>query len=295
MKIPMTLAAAGTLLMAGCSTVPTGQNLALETARAHYLAAAEDPMVLRAAPVELSRARENLERAEAAWQEGDDVAQVNHLAYLAGSQALIANERGRLARAEQVIETASAERNQVLLENRDRLLAMERENLARQGEELALAQDRARAAAGVAAEQAQRAAQLQKELEELSAKQTPIGMVMTLGDVLFDVGKATLKPGAERSLDQLAEFLKKHPERKVRVEGFTDATGSAETNQQLSRQRAQEVRTELTSRGISPDRVEAVGYGESFPIASNDSAAGRQQNRRVEIVISDEAGNVSRR
>lgn len=288
MKIRLPFLAAGTVLATGCSTLPPPQNQALSAAHATYRAAAADPQILRSAPIELASARENLYRAEAAWQDGDDPTRVNHLAYLATQQALIANERARLAEARQNIETASAERSQVLLEAQRQALTNERLRLA-------LAQERVQAAEGVAAVQAERAAQLQKELQELAARQTPLGMVITLGDVLFDVGKTTLKPGAERSLDRLTEFMTRHPERKVRIEGFTDDTGSAETNQELSRQRAEAVRSALAARGISSERIQAAGYGSAFPIASNSTAAGRQQNRRVEIVISDEAGNVVRR
>ena len=278
----------GAAVMAGCSTLPPLQNPALSTAHAIYQAAAADPQILRSAPVELARAREHLNRAETAWQNGEDSVRVNHLAYLATQQALIANEQARLTEARQNIETASAERSQVLLEAQRQALANERLRLA-------LAQDRARAAEGVAAIQAERAAQLQQDLQELAARQTPVGMVITLGDVLFDVGKATLKSGAARSLERLAEFMTRHPERNVRIEGFTDDTGSAETNQELSLQRAEAVRQALADRGIARERILVAGYGSGFPVASNDTPAGRQQNRRVEIVISDEAGNIAKR
>lgn len=104
----------------------------------------------------------------------------------------------------------------------------------------------------------------------MQAQQTDRGMVLTLGDVLFDSGRAELKSGAMRTLDQLVTFLKDNPERTVNVEGYTDA-----------------VRTALTSRGIEGARIAARGYGESSPVASNDTAEGRQRNRRIEIVISN--------
>lgn len=288
MKSPLTLALAGAAVAAGCASTPPAQNLALQDARTTYQAVSADGLVQQAAPVELSDAAKNLHLAEAAWQNGADPVAVNHLAYLANQQALIAREKAGLAQAERTIQSASAERSQVLLEAKQQALTGEREKLA-------LAQRRAQAAEGVAAAQAEKNAQLQQELQNLAARPTSIGMVMTLGDVLFDVGKATLKPGAQRSLDRLAEFLQKYPERKVRIEGFTDDTGSAEANQELSRQRADAVRAELVRRGIPGDRVETVGYGPAFPIASNSTAAGRQQNRRVEVVISDESGNVGKR
>lgn len=288
MTLQRLFAIAGTAVAAGCSTVPSQPNQALLDARETYRTAAADAHAVRTAPDELANARSNLQLAESAWQKGAAPATVEHLAYLANQQALIALERGKLALAEQTIETASAERNEALLDSQRRQLASERDRLA-------LAQRRAEAAEGVAAAQAERNAELQKELQQLAAKQTPLGMVITLDDVLFDTGKATLKPGAQRALDRLAEFMQRYPERKVRVEGFTDDTGSAEANQSLSQERAAAVRDQLVRRGIAPERVEAVGYGPAFPVASNSTPAGRQQNRRVEVVISDAAGNVTRR
>src|SRR5690606_21166040 len=116
-------------------------------------------------------------------------------------------------------------------------------------------------------------------------KQTERGLVMTLSGIVFETDKAALKPGAMDNIDRLAKFLKQHPERTVRIEGHTDSTGSAEHNLELSRQRAEAVRDELVARGISRDRIQTIGRGETTPIASNQTAAGRQLNRRVEIVI----------
>lgn len=289
MKARTTVVAAGAaLLAAACSTAPTGPNQAVESARSTYQAAAADPHAAGAAPLELSYAAENLRRAEAAWQNGRAAAEVEHLAYLARQQSLIARERGRLAQAQAVIESARAERNELLLQSRQQALQDE-------GTRLALARRRAAAAEGVAAADIERAARMEQALREMAAKQTPLGMVMTLGDVLFDVGKTTLKPGAARTLDRLADFMRQYPERKARIEGFTDDTGPAELNRELSRERARAVREELIGRGIDGDRVEAVGYGAAFPVASNANPAGRQQNRRVEIVFSDENGHISGR
>ena len=112
-------------------------------------------------------------------------------------------------------------------------------------------------------------------------------MVLTLGDVLFDSGRAELKSGAMRTIDQLVTFLKDNPERTVNVEGYTDSVGSDNFNLGLSQRRADAVRTALTSRGVEATRIAARGYGESSPVASNDTAEGRQRNRRIEIVISN--------
>jgi len=130
--------------------------------------------------------------------------------------------------------------------------------------------------------------QIESELSELKAKQTEKGIVLTLGDILFETGKANLMSGAVRSMDILADFLKKYPKRNVLIEGFTDSVGTETYNLGLSQQRADAVREFLKARSIGAERLTTKGYGEQFPIASNKTPAGRQQNRRVEIIILDE-------
>lgn len=150
-------------------------------------------------------------------------------------------------------------------------------------EQLAMAQA-ANAAALAADAQAKR---LAAQLEEMKAKKTERGIVLTLGDVLFDSGRSDLKSGALRTLDQLAAFLQGNPERSAIIEGHTDAVGSTAFNQTLSEQRALAVKRALAERGIADARIGAVGFGPSKPVVSNDTAAGRQQNRRVEIILPD--------
>ena len=137
-----------------------------------------------------------------------------------------------------------------------------------------------------------RSRQLEAQLKEMEAKKTDRGMVITLGDVLFDTNQAQLKSGGMRNVQKLADFFKQYPQRKVMIEGFTDSTGSNSRNQDLSDKRAHSVRTALLGMGISTDRITSRGYGESYPVAGNDTAAGRQLNRRVEIVVSDDNGNI---
>jgi outer membrane protein OmpA-like peptidoglycan-associated protein len=138
------------------------------------------------------------------------------------------------------------------------------------------------------AELARRQAQLlADQLRDLQARETERGLVLTLGDVLFDTGKATLKPGANSTISRLAQFLRQSPERSVTIEGHTDSVGTDSYNLMLSESRAGSVRDALVAQGIENSRILAVGKGESTPVASNDGAAGRQQNRRVEIIISN--------
>ena len=114
------------------------------------------------------------------------------------------------------------------------------------------------------------------------------GLVLTLGDVVFDAGKASLQPSAMTAIDRLAQLLSVYPERSVRIEGHTDSVGDDATNQQLSERRAAAVRDALLARGVEAARIEAVGYGATDPIADNRTESGRQKNRRIEIVLSDE-------
>ncbi|MBU1263417.1 MAG: OmpA family protein [Thiobacillus sp.] len=137
-----------------------------------------------------------------------------------------------------------------------------------------------------------RIAEQEQQLKELDAKKTERGMVITLGDVLFAVNKAQLSAGGVRNVQKLANFLNQYPQRKVLIEGHTDSTGSRSINQPLSERRADAVRTALVGMGISGDRIETRGYAEQYPVASNNTAAGRQLNRRVEIILSDDSGNI---
>jgi len=136
---------------------------------------------------------------------------------------------------------------------------------------------------------------LQQELAELKAMQTERGLMVTLGDVLFAYDKADLRPGAQQKLYQLVNTLKEHPDRNVLVEGHTDSRGSEAYNEDLSMRRAQAVQDFLLRNGIGPDRIVTRGYGEAYPVASNDTNAGRLQNRRVEIYLSESGKPVAER
>lgn len=141
-----------------------------------------------------------------------------------------------------------------------------------------------------------RAQLLAAQLSELAAQKTERGMVITLGgDVLFNVDQSTLIDGAMRSLNKVAEFMQRYPERRLLVEGFTDSTGGDDHNMGLSQRRAQAVGQAIVAAGIDPSRVLTQGYGESFPVASNDNGAGRQMNRRVEVIISNDGGAIAPR
>jgi outer membrane protein OmpA-like peptidoglycan-associated protein len=169
---------------------------------------------------------------------------------------------------------------------------LQAEAKAREAEQSKLEAEKSRKEAEAKAREAEQTKaeveQLLKDLSELQGKQTDRGIVLTMGDVLFAFGKADLASGAVRNVDKLAEFLKKHPERNVLIEGHTDSVGSDEFNLALSQKRADAVKEVLTAKGISPDRMATKGYGKQFPVAGNDTESGRQLNRRVEVVILNE-------
>jgi outer membrane protein OmpA-like peptidoglycan-associated protein len=263
------LAAAVALALGACASAPQ-PNAALETARAQVAAAEADPNVAQYDPLDLQAARQDLAAADAA-NTHRDVPQTDQMAYIAAQTARLAQRRAAAKAYDARIAQGTAER--------DRIQAQARAREAN----AAVAQRNA------AVEQANAAtlqsAQLQAEIEQLKAKQTDRGLVLTLGDVLFDTGRASLNPGAAMKLDRLAAFLNEHPDRRVQIEGFTDSVGGDAYNQDLSERRAEAVKAALTMRGIDPSRVSTEGYGKAFPVASNSDSGGRQLNRRVEVVI----------
>jgi outer membrane protein OmpA-like peptidoglycan-associated protein len=133
---------------------------------------------------------------------------------------------------------------------------------------------------------------LSKEvLGRLKAKETARGWVVTLGgNLLFDAGKATLRKGAVASIAELASVLKRNPGQEIVIEGFTDSAGPEKANLALSHRRAQAVKQALARHDVVGARVHTRGYGESYPVASNNSEAGRRLNRRVEVVIAPHTG-----
>ena len=213
----------------------------------------------------------------------------------ANQQVAIMQETADQQAAALAAGRAEAERDQALLGARaaetdaaKKEMAVLEETAGQQAAALAVASDNAERDQALIAQQ-------EMQLKELNAKKTERGLVMTLGDVLFSTNKAQLELGGMRKMQQLADFLKQYPQHNVLVEGYTDSTGSSSLNQELSDRRANAVRTALVDRGISGNRVATRGYGEAFPIASNDNAARRLLNRRVEIILSNGNGNIAPR
>lgn len=301
--IALTLVAAATL--AACGGMPKG-NPQLDQARTDYRTLQADPRAQNNAGGDLKLASDAIARANAAWNADAPEEQVNHLSYLASQRVAIARATIDMKIAEGKVAGAAAARSQVQLDARTQEAnAAQRSAVAAQQTaqmaqvDAANAQRSADAARGAAAESdrqtraaMERNQALETRLKELNAKATPRGLVITLGDVLFDVGRSTLQPEGLRRVDQLAAVLKEFPQRSALVEGFTDSTGSDGYNQTLSGQRADAVRTALMRQGIAMERVSARGYGETSPVGSNATAEGRQLNRRVEIVLSDDSGKL---
>jgi outer membrane protein OmpA-like peptidoglycan-associated protein len=222
-----------------------------------------------------------------------DPALGQHNVYMADRKVEIAASQARTAFAEDQRVKLSEQRDKSRLDARTReanvstsQLASARVEIAdqkREADTTRMETDAARLAA--AAEATRQSAELQRQLDELNAKATDRGMVLTLGDVLFASGKAELKDGATANLNKLVAFLNNYPNRTVMIEGYTDNVGSNEYNLGLSQRRADSVKGYLTSQGINSVRLTSDGKGETMPIAGNDSVNGRQQNRRVDIVI----------
>jgi outer membrane protein OmpA-like peptidoglycan-associated protein len=287
MKTNLLYVLSGSLLIAaiaGCGGPPR-DNPILNEARGTYERVAGEAQVRTMAPVALEEAREELARATQLWQTKADRTLVDHHAYLAQQRARIARETARLNALRNAVGEVEAERQQVVLEARTAEAEVAEARARTERERAEAARREAEAARSLARD-------LDARVAELEAELTNRGLVLTLGDVLFDVGRSQLRAGAERSLTDLAGFLSEYPERNVLIEGHTDSTGSRDLNMRLSEARASAVRDALVQRGIPANRIRTRGHGPDYPIASNAAAAGRQQNRRVEIIISDATGNI---
>lgn len=231
-------------------------NSHLQQAREQFSSLQGKPESQTLAALETKEAFNALNKADAASNQNRRDPAIDQLAYLASQKIALAEQTILGREAEAKLKNIAAERTQVQLDVRTQQL---------------------------------------KALQAMKAKQTPRGQVITFGDVLFDTGKADLKYGSQRQLQQLANFLLSNPERKVRVEGFTDDVGSAHSNQQLSERRAASVASALVRLGIDRQRLSTQGYGEEFPVADNGNAESRQHNRRVEVIVSNAAASVGNR
>lgn len=202
--------------------------------------------------------------------------------------------RHRVVMADQKVDIAAARAQARLYEDQRTELskASERARLDSRAKEANsarmdanLAREDARLARGDAEAARLKEVELKRQLDELNAKETERGIVITLGDVLFATSRSELTGGAPEGLRNLAGFLSQYPDRSIVIEGHTDSVGSATANFGLSQRRADTVRSFLADQGVPTNRMRTTGLGEGNPVASNDSATGHQRNRRVEVII----------
>lgn len=258
-------------LLAGCAGTPNVNPLLQEVQR-EYNNAAEDSVVVNNAQDELKKAREAVSEVRTAIVENESETAIEQKVKLARQRIQIAQKAAALRAARASVERNTAELRAML----DTLQKMQ-------------------GSVGAAAQIEQPVEERAQNLRHFQARQSDRGLVIRFLDLRFAQEKAMLTSSVEQPINELANFLSDYPERTILIEGHTDNTGAASFNKTLSQQRADVVRDALISRGVDPDRIRAVGLGEQYPIASNDTEVGRRENRRVEVIISDESGNIPER
>ena len=282
------------VLISACATTPRSTSL-LDQTRNDYALVRNNPNVERYAPLELQQATVAMNQANEAANKDESAENINRLATIAKDKTAVAIEVTKQKLAQGEIAKTAKERDQMILDQRtleaDRAKQDALQSQMAAQVALASAADSQRQTADAQAQ----AALLQTQLTALAAKQTERGLVITMGDVLFGTNLSNLNSNGMNTAHKLAEVLAKNPQRRVLIEGYTDSTGTADYNQELSERRAQAVRAALQEMGIASDRVAIRGYGKNFPVAANDSASDRQMNRRVEIVVSDMDGKIIQR
>jgi outer membrane protein OmpA-like peptidoglycan-associated protein len=274
------------VVVASCATAPTNPAGSADV-RSKLERLQADPNLSDKAPVEIREAEAAVQLAE--QPVGTDVALGKHRVYVADRKVEIAMAKASTRYAQDQRSGLSQERDEARLAARTREADKAHQETAMAQSKTDAAQAKAALAASVAADAASDAARnaerMQQQIDELKAEATDRGLVLTLGNTLFATGRSDLQPFATSSLDKLVVFLNDYPDRNVIVEGHTDNVGSVDMNQSLSQHRADSVRAYLMQRGIQSRRITALGIGETQPIADNMSESGRQQNRRVEVII----------
>jgi outer membrane protein OmpA-like peptidoglycan-associated protein len=262
-------ATVASVLLAACAATPLKPDGAAE-ARDKLTQLQSDPNLGSRAPLAIKEADAAVSIAEQPQADKDLGA---YRVYLADRKVATARALAETRFAEDQRTALSAKRESARLEARTN--------------EADAAKDQAATARMDAASSQQEAAEMQRQIDALQAKVTDRGIVLTLGDVLFESGRADLKAGAAGNLSRLVAFLSKYPERVVTIEGYTDSIGGDDYNQALSQRRADSVRSYLVRAGIDSGRLTTAGMGKNDPVAGNDTAIGRQQNRRVAVIINN--------
>ncbi len=269
------------LLLVACATTQPANEL-LNEAESTYETAKMSSGILNTSAREMDAADNALKKAKSMHESGKDKSMVDHYALVALKNAEIAQERLQLKQTRNEIDKANEKRQRMLVDARSSEADMAKRELEKVKQE---------------AQQAKaEALQMAAQMDELKAEQSDRGIVLTLQDIVFGFDSAELQPGGERTVDRIAEYLNEYPKRKLTVEGFTDSVGNEDYNMKLSKKRADAIRNALVDQGVESTRIKTEGLGESYPVASNDSEAGRQQNRRVEVIVSNKDNtNVSDR
>lgn len=273
----LVFATAVSFLVASCATAPQNPPGSAEV-RSKLTALQSNSSLADQVPVELREAEAAVLAAEAPV--GKDVALGAHRVYMADRKVEIATARASTRYAEDQRAELSQARDDARLNAR----TQEADRARRETATAQSATDAALASAAVAAKEAD---ELQRQIDVLQAEATDRGLVLTLGDVLFGTGRSDLTSGGTNTLDKLVVFLNNYPDRNVVIEGHTDDVGSLDMNQTLSQHRADSVKFYLVQQGIRHKRLAASGMGETQPITDNQSPSGRQQNRRVEVIINN--------
>jgi outer membrane protein OmpA-like peptidoglycan-associated protein len=246
------------------------------------------------------RERQRVEEARARAAEAEDQRQKEAEQRAQAEQDLQAAQQARQQAelAQQQADQARQAALQAQQEAEQQRQAAEQQRLAAE-QQAQQSQQQAQQAQLQAQQAEQQKEQLRQRLQQqlnsiLQTRDSARGLIVNMSDVLFDLNKYTLKPGAREKLAKVAGILLAYPDLKVQVEGYTDSTGTPDYNQQLSERRAMTVRDYLVGQGITLNNVTAQGFGQNDPVASNATASGRQQNRRVQMVVSGEPiGNVA--
>lgn len=276
-------AAVASILLAGCVSAPVMPPGAAE-ARAKLAVLESDPQLSTRAPAAIKEAELAVRTAE---EPQPDPALAKYRVYLADRSVDIATAQASTSLAEDQRKELIKRGDQARLDARTREADAANSQLVTARAAVAEQQGRTDIAQSEANSARASAADLQRQLDDLHAKPTDRGMVLTLGDTLFTSGKSDLKVGGTANLDKLATFLSAYPDRQVVIEGYTDSLGSDEYNDGLSQRRADAVKSYLVHLGINSQRLSATGRGKSDPVADNASADGRQQNRRVNVTIAN--------
>ena len=312
------------LLLGACQTAPK-KNLALEQVRSQLAALRSDPELAGHAPLALGEADRALRQAEAATGDMQRIHLIYmadrriQIARAIAQREQLEEELLRISRErnELLVRASQKEAERARLEaERARMMSQATAEDAQRAREEALEAQQREAESSRAAQQAieeaeqakafaassateanlarreaelatEQANTLRRQLDNLQLRQTESGVVVTLGDVLFESGQTSLRDEAMSSLVEVVDLLQSEPEKKIRIEGHTDSTGEATTNLKISERRANAVYEALIALGVDAGRITVAGMGEDFPIATNDTDQGRAQNRRVDVILLD--------